>query len=456
VTEQQQESEAAFGSPTPEPVSARAVVNEMVEAGLLDEVMDRAAGGGLRLTGEGGFLPEMIKAVLERGLQAELTEHLGYEKHERAGRANSRNGTTPKSLITEVGQVPLDVPRDRDGSFEPRLVPKGARRAGGLDDMIISLYAGGMTVRDIGHHLRRTYGTELSHETISNITEQVLEEVKAWQTRPLEEIYPVIYLDALVVKVRDGHQVRNKAAHIAVGVDLDGVKHVLGIWVQATEGAKFWAGVCAELRNRGIRDVLIVCCDGLTGLGEAIEATWPQTTVQTCVVHLIRAAMRFVSYADRKKVAAALRPIYTAPSAEAAEAELVAFADSIWGRKYPAAVSTWQNAWQRFIPFLAFPPEVRKIIYTTNSMESMNYQLRKIIKNRGHFPNDDAVVKLLWLAIRDIEDKRARERAKEKGKPANQRKAPGRLVEGGVVQRWKPALQALAIQYPDRLAGHIN
>jgi putative transposase len=258
-----------------------------------------------------------------------------------------------------------------------------------------------------------------------------------------------------VVKVRDGHQVRNRAAHIAVGVDLDGIKHVLGIWVQASEGAKFWAGVCAELRNRGIRDVLIVCCDGLTGFPEAIEATWPQTTVQTCTVHLIRAAMRFVSYHDRKKVAAALRPIYTAPTAEAAETELLAFADSDLGRKYPATVATWTNAWERFIPFLAFPPEVRKIIYTTNAIESLNYQLRKIIKNRGHFPNDDAVIKLLWLAIRDIEDKRARQRAAEKGVSRNQRKAPGHLVEGAVVQGWKAALGALAVAYPDRLAGHI-
>jgi putative transposase len=438
--------------------AARDAVNDMIEAGLFDRLMERVDDDGLRLTGEGGFLPEMIKAVLERGLQAELTDHLGYEKGDPAGRGspNSRNGSTSKTLSTEVGEVPLAVPRDRASTFEPRLVPKGARRAGGLDDMVISLYAGGMTVRDIQHHLARTLGTELSHETISKITDAVLEEVKAWQARPLEEIYPIIYLDALVVKVRDGHQVRNKAAHIAVGVDLDGVKHVLGIWVQASEGAKFWAGVCAELRNRGVRDVLIVCCDGLTGFPEAIEATWPSTTVQTCTVHLIRAAMRFVSHQDRKKVAAALRPIYTAPTVEAAQAELLAFAESDLGRRYPATVATWENAWERFIPFLAFPPELRKIIYTTNSIESLNYQLRKIIKNRGHFPNDDAVIKLLWLAIRDIEDKRARQRAKEAGLPANQRKAPGRLVEGATVLGWKQALGALALAYPDRLGPYLT
>jgi hypothetical protein len=267
--------------------SARQAINEMLDAGLLDGVMDQVDREGLRLTGSGGFLPELIKAVLERGLATEQTEHLGYEKGDPAGRGspNSRNGTTPKTVASEVGDIRLDVPRDRMGSLEPRLIPKGSRRAGGLDDMIISLYAGGMTVRDIQHHLARTIGTELSHETISKITDSVFEEVKAWQSRPLEEIYPIIYLDALVVKVRDGHQVRNRSAYLAVGVDLDGTKHVLGIWVQASEGAKFWAGVCAELRNRGVRDVLIVCCDGLTGFPEAIEATWPQTTVQTCTVH---------------------------------------------------------------------------------------------------------------------------------------------------------------------------
>jgi putative transposase len=440
------------------PGSAREAVNRMIDAGLLDDVMDRVDAGGLELTGEGGFLPEMIKAVLERGLATELTAHLGYERGDPAGRGsgNSRNGASAKTVASEVGDIDLAVPRDRTGSFEPRLVPKGARRTGGLDEMIISLYAGGMTVRDIGHHLQRTLGTELSHDTISKITDSVLEEVKAWQARPLEEIYPIIYLDALVVKVRDGHQVRNRSAYIAVGVDLDGTKHVLGIWVQASEGAKFWAGVCAELRNRGVRDVLIVCCDGLTGFPEAVEATWPQTTVQTCTVHLIRAAMRFVGYQDRKKVAAALKPIYTAPTVEVAETELLAFAESDLGRRYPAAVATWENAWERFIPFLAFPPELRRIIYTTNAIEPLNYQLRKIIKNRGHFPNDDAVIKLLWLAIRDIEDKRARQRAREKGLKAADRRAPGRLVEGAVVTGWKAALGALALAYPDRLGPYLS
>ncbi|TDD49013.1 IS256 family transposase, partial [Saccharopolyspora elongata] len=258
TTDPQQQEGNPFGA-AGQPRSARDAVNEMVEAGLLDGLMDTVDRDGLALTGQGGFLPELVKAVLERGLQAEMSDHLGYDKGDPAGRGspNSRNGTSAKTISTEIGDVDLDVPRDRAGSFEPRLVPKGSRRAGGLDEIIISLYAGGMTVRDIQHHLQRTYGTELSHETISKITDAVLDEVTAWQSRPLEEIYPIVYLDALVVKVRDGHQVRNRSAHIAVGVDLDGVKHVLGIWVQAGEGAKFWAGVCAELRNRGVKDVLI-------------------------------------------------------------------------------------------------------------------------------------------------------------------------------------------------------
>ena len=437
--------------------AAQQTMDSMVEGGLLDELMAQVDAGGLQLTGEGGFLPEMTRRVLEAGLQAELTSHLGYDKHDRSESANARNGSTPKTMSSEIGDFQLDTPRDRDGTFVPRLVPKGERHVGGLADMIISLYAGGMTIRDIQHHLARTLGTELSHETIANITDAVLEEVQEWQSRPLEAIYPILYLDALMVKVKDNHQVRNKAAHIAVGVDLDGVKHVLGIWVQTSEGAKFWAGVLAELRNRGVQDTLIVCCDGLTGFPEAIEATWPQAIVQTCVVHLLRAAMRFVSYNDRKKIAAALRPIYTAPTVDVAETELLAFAESPLGKKYPAAVKTFESAWERFVPFLEFAPEIRKIIYTTNAIASLNYQLRKIIKNRGHFPNDTAVIKLLWLAIANIEDKRARERAKEAGRAKGQpRKAPPKLVEGAIVQGWNQALGALTIAFGDRLTNHLN
>lgn len=429
-------------------------------SGALDEVMAKIDTGQLQITGQGGFLQEMVKAVLERGLQTELTEHLGYDKGDLAGRLlpNARNGFSSKTVSSEVGDVPLAIPRDRDGTFVPTLVPRGARRIGGLDDMIVALYAGGMPVRDIEHHLASTIGTEISRETISKITDSVLEEVLEWQRRPLDPIYPILYLDAIVVKIRSGQQVTNRAAHIAVGVDLDGIKHVLGIWVQEHEGAKFWAGICAELANRGVRDVLIACTDGLTGFGDAIEATWPHTVVQTCTVHLIRASMRFVAYGDRKAVASSLRSIYTAPTVDAAQAALDDFKSSQWGVKYPTAVRTWESAWERFIPFLAFPPALRKIIYTTNAIESLNYQLRKIIKNRGHFPNDQAAVKLLWLAICSIEDKRARERdrlSKDRLAPSTGREV-NRLIEGSLTTGWKQALGALVINYPDRLDPYLT
>lgn len=429
-----------------------------------DDLIDAAAaqlltaGGPVRLTGADGFLPGLVKAVLERGLQAELTEHLGYEKGDTsaaaAGSGNMRNGTSAKTVQTEVGQVGLDVPRDRAGSFEPQLVPKHQRRLDGLSGIIVSLYAGGMTVRDIERHLQRTLGVDVPAATISAITDAVLDEIRTWQTRPLDPVWPLIYVDALVVKIRDGNVVSNKAAHLVVGVDLDGVKHVLGIWVQNHEGARFWAQVLAELRNRGVKDVLIACCDGLSGLPEAITSVWSATVTQTCVVHLIRASMRFVSYGDRRAVAAALKPVYTAPNAEAAQQALRDFTESNLGKRYKATAATWENAWEEFIPFLAFPEPVRKIIYTTNAIESLNFQIRKIIKNRGHFPSDDAAIKLIWLALMDIEDKRKYQRDREKAKPRGKRLAPPKLVEGAAVQGWKQALNALALAYPDRIPAH--
>ena len=439
--------------------AAAKAVADMVDNQLLDAMVERVRADGLKLTGPGGFLSELLRAVLERGLEAEMREHLGYAAHAVAGRngGNSRNGhQAPKTVTTEIGPVQVRVPRDRAGTFTPMLVPKRARRLGGLSDVVISLYAGGMTVRDISCHLQRVYGSEVSPDTISTITDEVLDEVKAWQHRPLDEVYPIIYVDALVVKVRDGAHVRNKACYLVVGVDTDGIKHVLGIWVANTEGAKFWMQVCTELRNRGVRDVLIACCDGLSGLPEAIEAVWEHTTVQTCVVHLTRAAMKYVSYGDRRAVAAALKEVYTAATADAAETALLAFADSALGRKYKAAVGVWERAWDRFIPFLAFPIEIRKIIYTTNAIESFNYQIRKVIKNRGHFPTDDAAVKLIWLAIADIEDKRARQRAAEAGKPRNARSAPGRLVEGAGVHGWKKALNGLENFFPGRIPTDVH
>ena len=437
--------------------AAREATERLKASGALDELFARIDAGEVELDGHDGLIQRLIKAGLERGLQAELSDHLGYERGDPTAAffPNSRNGSFPKTVACQVGDVELDIPRDRDGTFSPTLVPKGSRRLSGLDEMIISLYAGGMTLRDIEYHLVSTIGTEISRETLSKIVDEICDEVLAWQRRALEAFYPVIYLDALVVKVRDGAHVRNKAAHLAVGVDLDGIKHVLGIWVQTTEGAKFWAGVCAELANRGIRDVLIVCCDGLTGFPEAIEATWPKSTVQTCVVHLIRTAMRFVSWRDRKLVAAALKPVYQAPDAETARAELDEFAVSELGRRNPHTVAAFTAAWERFTPFLAFPPMLRKVIYTTNAIESLNYQLRKVTKNRGHFPSDDAVVKLLWLAICNIEDKRARERDKQRGRPPNERTSAGRLVEGQMTTNWKQALAQLAIAYPDRINPYL-
>ena len=432
------------------------IADQLKASGALDDIFAKIDAGEA-LTGDQGLIGGMLKAALERGLDAELTEHVGYDRGDTEASLyeNSRNGTSQKTIGTEIGDVELSIPRDRNGTFSPMLVPKGSRRLDGLDGMIISLYAGGMTQRDIQHHLASTIGTEISHETISKITDQISDEVLAWQQRPLEALYPVIYLDAIIVKVRDGGHVRNKAAHIAVGVDMDGIKHVLGIWVQAAEGAKFWASVCAELANRGVKDVLIVCCDGLTGFPEAVEATWMEATVQTCVVHLIRAANRFVSYKDRRAVSQSLKTIYEAANVDAALSALDAFEQSQLGARYPSAVKTFRDAWERFTPFLAFPPELRRVIYTTNSIESLNFQLRKVTKNRGHFPNDQAVVKLLWLAICNIEDKRAREREKERGLPSQQRKAEGRLVEGQVTTHWKQALQQLSLVYPDRINRHL-
>jgi len=437
----------------PMPAEAGLVLPEEVVADLAKQLVARArAGEPVRLTGAGGLLGGVIGQVLQAGLALELDEHLRRDGGEGP---NGRNGYTAKTLKTEAGPVQVSVPRDRAGTFEPVLVPKGERRTSGISDAVISLYAGGMSVRDITRHVQRTMGIEVSHDTISKITDGVLDEVKAWQHRPLEAVYPVAYIDALVAKVRDGGSVRNKAVNIAVGIDTDGVKHVLGIWVAAAEGARTWAQALAQLRNRGVEDVIIVCCDGLAGLGEEITATWPQATVQTCVVHLCRAASRYGSYTDRKGLCAAMRPVYTAPDMDAAEAALLEFADSALGRKYPAAVSVWERAWERFVPFLEFEPAIRKVIYTTNTIESFNRQMRKIIKTRGHFPNDDALVKLLWLGIVDIEERRAAERARQAAtRPKNERNAAGHLIEGAATPGWREALAAFDKRWPGRIPLH--
>lgn len=422
------------------------VLPEAVVADLAAQLVARArAGQPVALTGRDGLLSGLIGQVLEAGLSLELGEHLAGQD------GNGRNGFRSKTLSTEAGPVTVSVPRDRGGSFEPVLVPKGSRRTAGISDTVISLYASGLSVRDIARHCQRSMGIEISHDTISRITDECLEEMRAWQVRPLEAIYPVVYVDALVAKVKDGGAVRNKAVNIAVGIDCGGAKHVLGIWVASAEGSKTWATSLAQMRNRGLADVIICCCDGLGGLGEEITATWPQATVQTCTVHLIRASARFASYNDRKGLCAAMRPIYTAADADAAEAALIEFADSPLGRKYPAAAGVWERAWERFIPFLEFEPPIRKVIYTTNAIESFNRQMRKIIKTRGHFPSDDALVKLLWLGIVDIEDRRAAERARQAGWDKNSRTAEGHLIEGAATQGWREALAAFDKRWPGRI-----
>lgn len=400
---------------------------------VLDELLGRVDAEGAELLGPDGLLSQVTKAVLERALDEELTDHLGYEKHDPAGRGsgNSRNGTTPKTMLTDVGAIGMDVPRDRNGEFEPRIVPKGTTRLKGFNERIIALYARGMTVRDIRAHLEEIYDVDVSPDLISRVTEAVWEELEEWRNRPLDAVYPIVYIDALTIKIRDGI-VENRPAYLAVGVDLEGRKHVLGIWIgdSTGEGARFWLTVLTELRNRGVADVLIVCCDGLQGLPDAIEATWPQAVVQTCVIHLLRASFRYGTTDDRKKIAAGLRPIYTAATLEAAQAAMGEFEAGI-GAKYPAVVRLWRDAWEVFTPFLAFPAEIRRIVYTTNQIESINYQLRKVTKNRGHFPSEKAALKLLYLAIRNITNERGGE-------------------AGTGTQGWKACLNQLAIYFPGR------
>ncbi|WP_116523155.1 MULTISPECIES: IS256 family transposase [Achromobacter] len=344
------------------------------------------------------------KAVIERTMAAEMNLHLGYRPGEDKpeGQANERNGASGKTVLTEHGPVRVELPRDRDGSFAPILIPKHERRFTGFDDRIIAMYARGMSVREIQAFLAESYGTEVSPDFISSVTDEVMAETIAWQNRPLEAMYPVVFFDALRVKIRDDGGVSNKAVYLALGVQADGQRDVLGLWVEQTEGAKFWLKVFNELKTRGCQDILIAVVDGLKGLADAIATAFPRTTVQTCIVHLIRNSLDYAGWKDRKAVAAALRPIYAAASAQAAEQALQAFADGPWGTRYPTIVAAWQRAWENVTPFFVFPPDIRRVIYTTNAIESLNMQLRKIIKTRGHFPTDEAAIKLLWLALRNV------------------------------------------------------
>jgi len=353
------------------------------------------------LLGETGLFRDLKKALLEKALGAELTSHLGYEKGTKrpAGRANSRNGHSAKTVLTEDGALPLAIPRDRHGTFEPVIVPKGVTRLDGFDDKVLSLYARGLTVREIEAHLREIYGIDVSPDLISRVTDAVSAEVKAWQSRPLERCYPVLFLDALRVRIRDGGAVRNKAVYIALALNGDGEKEVLGLWIEQTEGAKFWLSILNELKNRGVEDILIAVVDGLKGFPEAIEAAFPDTVIQTCIVHLIRNSMAQMSWKDRKTVVPALKEVYKAPTAKAAEAALEAF-ETTWGGRYPQVAPMWRRAWAQVIPFFEYHENVRRMIYTTNALESLNRTLRKAIKTRASFPNDEAALKLLFMAIR--------------------------------------------------------
>jgi putative transposase len=370
---------------------------------LSDELIDELLAGARteeEIVGPGGLLADLTRRLVERALSAELTEHLGYAPHQEppGGTGNARNGTTPKTLVTEHGPVPLKTPRDRKGSFEPQLVRKGQRRFEGFDDKILALYSRGLSVRDIEAHLHELYGVRVGRDLISRVTDAVMDDVRAWQQRPLDDVYPVLLLDALVLKVREGGSVQRRACYIALGVTVEGERDVLGLWFQETEGAKFSMQVLSELKQRGVSDILICCVDGLKGFPEAIEAIFPQTVVQTCVVHLIRHSLRDVPRRERDQVARDLKPIYTAVDADAAQQALETF-DDTWGKRFPVITQAWLNAWEYVIPFLAFPPEVRRVIYTTNAIEALNRQLRKAIKTKGHFPNEDAARKLIYLAI---------------------------------------------------------
>jgi len=381
------------------------------------------------LLGENGILKQLTKAVVERALEAEMEHHLGHGRHEPVTNAagNTRNGRSRKTLKGEFGEMPIDIPRDRDGDFEPQLIGKHQTRWSGFDDKIISLYARGMTVREIKGHLEEMYGAEVSPALISSVTDAVMGEAKAWQMRPLDKLYPIVYLDCIHVKVRDNGIVRAKAVYLALGVNMNGEKELLGIWIAQTEGARFWLQVVTELKNRGVQDIFIACVDGLKGFPEAIEAVFPKTDVQLCIVHMVRYSLNFVAWKMRKEVAADLRAIYAAATVEEAELQMDAFEEK-WAEAYPPICQSWRRNWNRIIPFFDYPPEIRKVIYTTNAIESVNMSLRKITKNRGSFPNDDALLKLFYLALNNI--------SKRWTMP---------------IRDWKAALNRFSIQFEDRM-----
>ena len=410
-----------------------------LDQGLADRLVAEARenGGLASLTGPDGLLSGLVGQLLETALGVEITDHLGYEPHERrpADQLNARNGTTPKTVQTDVGPVTIEIPRDRDGSFDPVVVPKHARRLSGFDEQVLSLYGKGFTTGDIVDHVAEIYGSQVSKDLVSKVTDAVISDMVEWQNRPLDEVYPVIFIDALYVKIRDG-QVSNKPIYVALGVTMTGERDVLAIWAgDGGEGAKHWGAFLTELRNRGVGDVMVVCCDGLKGLPDAIEAVWPLAQVQLCVVHLIRASLKFVSRADYKAVCADLKKVYTASTVEAAEARWLEF-DDTWGKTYPAAVKVWESAWEQFTPFLAHPAELRKLMYTTNAIESLNARFRKAVRQRGHFPTEQAAMKVLYLCVK--------RREKNRSNPTGQ------------VVGWSKILNALVVAYGDRITVAIR
>jgi putative transposase len=399
---------------------------------LAEELVARARAEGVELVGPGGLLTDLTKTVLETALEVEMDDHLGYAKHAPEGRdkGNSRNGIRSKTVLTEVGEVEIEVPRDRDGSFEPKIVKKRQLRLAGVDELVISLAAKGLTTGEIAAHFQDVYGAEVSKDTISRITDRVIEELAAWQSRPLDAVYPVIFIDAIHVKIRDG-KVANRPVYSVVGVSVDGERDILGLWVgDGSEGAKYWHQVLSEILNRGTVDVCIVVCDGLKGLPEAINAIWPQAIVQTCVLHLIRNTFRYASRAVWDELARDLRPIYTAATEQAAKDRFAELAEK-WGEQYPAIIRLWENAWAEFVPFLAYSPEIRKVIYSTNAIESLHARFRRSVRARGHFPHEQAAVKCLYLTIRSL-DPTGRGRARW-------------------ITRWKPALNAFAVTFEGRI-----
>ena len=410
-----------------------------VQADVLDEqlvgrLVAQARASGLQLSGEGGLLQRLTKLVIESALEGEITDHLGYDKHDPAGKngANSRNGARAKTVLTEVGPVEVVVPRDRDGSFEPQLVKKRQRRLSGVEDMVLSLSAKGLTTGEISAHLAEVYGADVSKQTISTITDKVLDGMAEWQNRPLDSVYPVVFLDAVHVKVRDG-KVANRPIYVALAVTADGTRDILGLWAgDGGEGAKFWLQVCTELRNRGVEDVLMAVCDGLKGLPDAINEVWPRTVVQTCVIHLLRASFRYASRAHWDAIARALKPVYTAATEAAALERFLEFAET-WGSKYPAIVRLWENAWSEFVPFLAFSPEIRTVICSTNAIESVNARIRRAVNARGHFPNQQAALKCVYLAVMSLD--------------------PTGKGRKRWITRWKAALNAFEITFEGRLSA---